>query len=140
MAPHFNLAGGPAARFTPARLVSLRGRFLITGLPKSIDVSSIEIREAISGSVSAIVEAVKTTIEETPPELVADLMAHGIALAGGGALLAGLDWRLSNETKMRVYVADDPLTCVCRGTGESLEEMEILSKVEVPVQFAKIPR
>jgi rod shape-determining protein MreB len=140
MAEQVKIAAGSASPLEEERLVTLRGRDLISGLPKSIDVSSIEIREAISGSVSAIVEAVKTTIEETPPELVADLMAHGIALAGGGALLAGLDWRLSNETKMRVYVADDPLTCVCRGTGEALEEMEILSKVEVPVQFAKIPR
>lgn len=140
MAEQVKIAAGCAAPLEEERIVTLRGRDLITGLPKSIEVSSIEIREAISGSVSAIVDAVKTTIEETPPELVADLMAHGIALAGGGALLAGLDRRLSAETKMRVYLADDPLTCVVRGTGEALEEIDILSKVEVPVQFAKIPR
>lgn len=140
MAEQVKIAAGCAAPLEEERVVTLRGRDLITGLPKSIDVSSIEIREAISGSVSAIVDAVKTTIEETPPELVADLMAHGIALAGGGALLAGLDRRLSAETKMRVYLADDPLTCVVRGCGEALEEIDILNKVEVPVQYAKIPR
>ena len=103
-------------------------------------MSSVEIREAISGSVAQIVESVRTTIEETPPELVSDLMAQGIALAGGGALLAGLEERLAHETKMRVYRADDPLTCVVRGAGESLEEIEILHKVEVPVQYARPPR
>ena len=140
MAEEVKIAVGSAYPLAEERVVALRGRDLVTGLPKSIDVSSVEIREAISGSVSAIVDAVKTTIEETPPELVADLMHQGITLAGGGALLAGLDQRLSHETKMKVYVADDPLTCVVRGTGESLEEIEILHKVEVPVQYAVAPR
>lgn len=136
MAEEIKIAAGSAFPLPEERMVTLRGRDLVTGLPRAIDISSVEVREAISGSVGSIVEAVRTTLEETPPELVADLMAHGIALAGGGALLQGIDRRLSNETKMRVYVADDPLTCVVRGTGESLEELEILQKVEVPVQFA----
>ncbi len=140
MAEEVKIAAGSAYPLQEEKLVTLRGRDLVTGLPKSIDVSSVEIREAISGSVAAILDAVRSTIEETPPELVADLMAHGIALAGGGALLAGMDQRLSHETKMRVYQADDPLTCVVRGTGEALEELEILQKVEVPVQYAKPPR
>ena len=140
MAEEVKIAAGSAYPLPEEKLVTLRGRDLVTGLPKAIDVSSVEIREAIDGSVAAIVEAVRTTIEETPPELVADLMAHGIALAGGGALLAGIDQRLSHETKMRVYKAEDPLTCVVRGTGEALEEIEILRKVEVPVQYAKPPR
>ncbi|MBI4316903.1 MAG: rod shape-determining protein [Chloroflexi bacterium] len=139
-AEQVKLAVGSAYPLPEEKVVTLRGRDLVTGLPKSIEVSSIEIREAITGSVSSIVDAVKTTIEETPPELVADLMNQGITLAGGGALLAGLDQRLSQETKMRVYVADDPLTCVVRGTGETLEEIEILRKVEVPVQYASAPR
>ncbi|HLG50389.1 MAG TPA: rod shape-determining protein, partial [Chloroflexota bacterium] len=134
MAEEVKIAAGSAYPLPEERMVTLRGRDLVTGLPKSIEVSSVEIREAISGSVAQIVEAVRTTIEETPPELVSDLMAHGIALAGGGALLAGIDERLSHETKMRVYRAEDPLTCVVRGTGEALEEIEILHKVEVPVQ------
>ncbi|HVB96105.1 MAG TPA: rod shape-determining protein [Chloroflexota bacterium] len=140
MAEEVKIAAGSAYPLVEEKMVTLRGRDLVTGLPKSIEVSSVEIREAISGSVAQIVEAVRTTIEETPPELVSDLMAQGIALAGGGALLAGLDERLSHETKMRVYRADDPLTCVVRGTGEVLEELEILYKVEVPVQYARPPR
>jgi rod shape-determining protein MreB len=139
MAEEVKIAAGSAYPLAEEKMVTLRGRDLVTGLPKSIEVSSVEIREAISGSVAQIVEAVRTTIEETPPELVSDLMAHGIALAGGGALLAGIDERLAHETKMRVYRADDPLTCVARGAGESLEEIEILEKVEVPVQFARPP-
>ncbi len=139
MAEEVKIAAGSAYPLQEEKMVTLRGRDLVTGLPKAIEVSSVEIREAISGSVAQIIEAVRTTIEETPPELVSDLMAHGIAMAGGGALLAGIDERLGHETKMRVYRADDPLTCVVRGTGESLEEMEILRKVEVPVQFARPP-
>jgi len=134
------VAAGSAYHLANERMVALRGRDLVTGLPRSIEISSVEIREAIRSSLAAIIDAVKSTIEETPPELVADLMAQGIALAGGGALLASLDVRLSQETKMRVYSADDPLTCVARGTGEALEEIDILRKVEVPVQFAKPPR
>jgi rod shape-determining protein MreB len=109
--------------------VVLRGRDLATGLPKSVEISSVELRDALSGSIGAIVEGVRQTIEITPPELVADLMNQGIALAGGGALLAGLDRRISQETKFPVYVADDPLTCVVRGCAEVLEEAEMLSKI-----------
>ncbi|MBI2939217.1 MAG: rod shape-determining protein [Chloroflexi bacterium] len=137
MAEEVKIAAGSAYPLPEEKMVTLRGRDLVTGLPKSIEISSVEVREAISGSVSAIVEAVRTTIEETPPELVADLMTHGIALAGGGALLAGLPERLGHETKMHVYRAEDPLTCVVRGTGQALEELEILQKVEVPVQYAR---
>lgn len=140
MAEEVKIAAGSAYPLAEEKLVTLRGRDLVTGLPKSIEISSVEVREAIASSAAAIVDAVRSTIEETPPELVADLMAHGIALAGGGALLSGMDQRLSYETKMRVYQADDPLTCVVRGTGEALEEIEILRKVEVPVQYARPPR
>jgi rod shape-determining protein MreB len=112
----------------------LRGRNLITGLPESIEVSSVEIREALSGSIDLIVDTVKSALDETPPELVADLMEQGIALAGGGALLQGLAERLSEETKMRVNVAEDPLTCVARGAGKILEELDILSKVLATTQ------
>jgi rod shape-determining protein MreB len=93
-------------------------------------VSTVEIRDALAGSISAIVEAVRSSIEVTPPELVSDLMAHGIALAGGGAMLRGLDRRLSQETRFPVYVAEDPLLCVVRGAGEVLEETELLNKVQ----------
>ncbi|HEV8634018.1 MAG TPA: rod shape-determining protein [Chloroflexota bacterium] len=137
MAEEVKIVAGSAWPLTEEKMVTLRGRDLVSGLPKSIEISSVEVRDAISGSVAQIVDAVKTTIEETPPELVADLMAQGIALAGGGALLAGLDQRLSHETKMRVYVADDPLTCVVRGAAEALEEIELIRKVEVPEQYAR---
>jgi rod shape-determining protein MreB len=107
----------------------LRGRNLITGLPQAIEVSSVEIREALSGSVNLIVDTVKDALDETPPELVADLMEQGIALAGGVGLLRGLAERLADETKMRVYVAEDPMTCVARGAGLVLEDLDSLSKI-----------
>jgi len=107
----------------------VRGRNLVTGLPQEIEVSSIEIREAISGSVNTIVDTVKDALDETPPELIADLMEQGIALAGGVGQLRGLAERLSEETKMHVYVADDPMTCVARGAGQVLEDIDRLSKV-----------
>ncbi|MCH7522799.1 MAG: rod shape-determining protein MreB [Chloroflexi bacterium] len=119
--------------------VELRGRDLATGLPKSVEVSSVEIRDALSGSVGAIVDAVRQTIESTPPELVADIMSRGIVLAGGGALLRGLDRRLAQETRFPVYVGEDPLTCVVRGAGEVLEEAEILKKVQARLNTRKAP-
>jgi rod shape-determining protein MreB len=122
------------------RVVELRGRDLITGLPKVVEVTSSDIREAISNPVNQIVEEVKTCVEETPPELVADIMEAGITLAGGGALLEGLDIRLTEETKMPVQVAEDPLTCVVRGTGKALEESDVLRKVFVSTQNGKTPR
>ena len=100
-----------------------RGRDLLTGLPRSIEVTSAQIRGAIEPSVQAIVDAVKDTLEETPPELVADIMDQGIYLAGGGALLKGLDTRIAEVTQMAVHIADDPLTCVARGTGMVLENL-----------------
>ncbi len=109
--------------------VVLRGRDLSTGLPKRVEISSVELRDAISGSVSAISDAVRQTIEITPPELVSDLMNQGIAIAGGGALVAGIDRRISQDTKFPVYVAEDPLTCVVRGCAEVLEEAEMLDRV-----------
>lgn len=121
---------GSAAPLEPEEIVTLRGRDLATGLPKAVDVSTVEIRDALAGSIAAIVEAVRSSIEVTPPELVSDLMAHGIALAGGGAMLRGLDRRLSQETRFPVYVAEDPLLCVVRGAGEVLEEADMLAKVQ----------
>ncbi|GAC1319642.1 MAG: rod shape-determining protein [Chloroflexota bacterium] len=120
--------------------VTLRGRDVVTGLPKSVEISSREIRDAIEGPVAEIVEAVTTTIEETPPELIADIMDQGITLAGGGALLQGLDRRIAEETKMPVTIADDPLTCVVRGTGRCLEDLDTLRKVFVSPQDGRVPR
>jgi rod shape-determining protein MreB len=117
-----------------------RGRDLLTGLPRSIEVTSAQIREAIEPSVQAIVDAVKDTMEETPPELVADIMDQGIYLAGGGALLRGLDTRIAEATQMAVHVADDPLTCVARGTGMVLENLPMYERSLVTDTYALAPR
>lgn len=124
MAENVKIAAGSAYPLDEERRVLLRGRDVVTGLPKEVEVSSVELRDAISGPVSAIVEAVKNTIEETPPELIPDIMEQGITLAGGGALLLNLDRRLAFETKMPVRPADDPLTCVVRGAGRAVESIE----------------
>jgi rod shape-determining protein MreB len=134
MAERIKMAIGSAYPLPEEQTMTLRGRNLITGLPEAVDVSSVEIREALSGPVSMIIDGVKTTLEETPPELIADLMEQGIALAGGGALLKGLSERLSDETKMHVYVADDAMTCVVRGGGVVLEELDRLSHVLTTTQ------
>ena len=107
--------------------VTLRGRDLLTGLPKAVEVSSVELRDAIAGPVGTIVELVKTSIEETPPELVADIMEQGITLAGG-ALLLGLERRLQAELRMPVRRAEDPLTCVARGTGRVAEALHLYQR------------
>jgi rod shape-determining protein MreB len=113
------------------RRTTLRGRDLLTGLPRAVEVGGDQIREAIEPSVQQIVDTIKDTIEETPPELVADIMDQGIVLAGGGALLAGLDRRVAEATQMPVHVAEDPLTCVVRGTGKVLEELDVMRRVLV---------
>ena len=123
-----------------AQRVALRGRDLLTGLPRSVEVGADQIREAIEPSVQQIVDTVKDTIEETPPELVADIMDQGIVLAGGGALLAGLDRRVAEATQMPVHIADDPLTCVARGTGVVLQDLDKMSRVLVSETYSRPPR
>ena len=100
--------------------MDVRGRDLIAGLPKTINITSVEVREALQDPVQAIVDASKSTLEHTPPELAADLIERGIVMAGGGALLRGLDKRIAEETGLPVHIADDPLTAVVLGTGETL--------------------
>lgn len=121
MAERTKIAIGSAFPLPEEQTMTIRGRNLITGLPDAVEVSSIEIREALSGPVNAIIDTIKSAIDETPPELVADLMEQGIALAGGSSLLQGLPERLSEETRMRVYRADDPVTCVVWGGAKLLE-------------------
>lgn len=111
--------------------MEVRGRDLVAGLPKTITISSEEIREAVAGPVSAILEATRMTLERTPPELSADLIERGIILAGGGSLLRGLDKLISEETGLPVHVAEDPLTAVAIGTGKVLSEIRYLKKVTV---------
>ena len=101
--------------------MSIKGRDLISGLPRSADITSMEIRDAIHEPIQVIVEAVKLTLEATPPELAADCMNHGIVIAGGGALIRGLDQLISEETGMPVLIARDPLSCVAIGTGRMLD-------------------
>ncbi|ASB88066.1 rod shape-determining protein [Bacillus sonorensis] len=105
--------------------MEIRGRDLLTGLPKTIEITEKEITAALRDTVSAIVDAVKNTLEKTPPELAADIMDRGIVLTGGGALLRHLDKVISEETKMPVLIAEDPLDCVAIGTGKALEQIHL---------------
>ena len=109
--------------------MEIRGRDLMTGLPKNIDISSTEILDALREPVNAIIDAIKLTLEKTPPELAADIMDRGIMLTGGGALLSGLDRLINEETGMPVNIADRPLDCVALGAGKVLDEIETLRRV-----------
>ena len=109
----------------------IRGRDLSNGLPKSLKIQAAEIREALTPVISQIISAIQDILEETPPELLTDIVERGIFLTGGGALLRGLDKKIAEETKLPVYVADDPLTTVVRGCGEVLNNLDLLSKVRV---------
>jgi len=124
MAERVKIAIGSAFPLKEERTMTIRGRNLVSGLPEAVEVSSVEIRDALSGSVRTILDTIKDAIDEIPPELIADLMEAGVCLAGGGSLLQGLSDRLSNELKMRVWVAADPLTCVVRGAGSILEDLD----------------
>ena len=109
--------------------MEIRGRDLTNGLPRNETITSTQIEEAIKESIDKIVEIVKLTLEKTPPELASDIMEKGIVLAGGGALIQNLDKLLSAQTGMPVYVAEEPLDCVVRGTGKTLEDLERLKTV-----------
>jgi rod shape-determining protein MreB len=111
-----------------------RGRNLITGLPGSLEISSIEIRDAISNSIQIIVDTIHDLLDEVPPELVSDLLDNGVCLAGGGSQILGLVPRLRDELNLRVWIADDPMTCVARGTGLLLENLELYEKFIVDLE------
>ncbi|KKU52966.1 MAG: rod shape-determining protein [Candidatus Sungbacteria bacterium RIFCSPLOWO2_02_FULL_47_9] len=117
----------------------MRGRDLITGLPKEVEVDDSEIRRALQHSIKALISAIKGTIEATPPELVADIMHRGIMLVGGGSLLRGLDKLVTDETKITTRVAEDPLTAVVRGTGIVLEDIEVVKGSLVGTEYQKPP-
>jgi rod shape-determining protein MreB len=125
---------GSAFPLPVEKITEVRGRNLVTGLPESIEISSIEVREALSQSVSVIIDTIKDALDEVPPEIVADLMDIGICLAGGGALLQGLAERLSDELNLRAWVAEDPLTCVVRGTGIVLDDFHTYSPLLVGLE------
>ncbi|MEW6622594.1 MAG: rod shape-determining protein [Bacillota bacterium] len=116
------------------RIVPVRGRDLVSGLPKTIDITTKEIKQALSEPVTAIIEAIKVCLEKTPPELAADIMDRGIVMTGGGSLLWGLDTLVSKETGMPVHIAEEPLACVANGTGKVLENIEILKRVLIPAK------
>lgn len=118
----------------------IRGRDLVTGLPREVVVTDSDIREAMSGSILGLLDAVKEVIETTPPEVLSDVMSRGIILVGGGALLRGLDELLAQTLRVPVYVANDPLTAVARGTGIVLEEMEGFSEVLIQHENDATPR
>ena len=111
--------------------MEVKGRDLIAGLPKTVTITSEEVRAALADPLKTIVDVIKTTLEETPAELAADLVDRGIVLAGGGALLKGLSQLLGQETELPVHIANDPLTCVVMGTGRYLEELETLRKARI---------
>jgi len=128
-AEEIKIAIGSAFPGREENAVDVRGRDLVSGLPRTVRMTSAEIREAMAEPVQQIVDAVKQTLERTPPELAADIVDRGIILAGGGALLRGMDRLLAEETGMPVSLTEDPLAAVVMGTGKALEEIEVLKKV-----------
>lgn len=137
IAEDIKLKIGSAIPLDEPKEMEVRGRDLISGLPKAIIVTDKQIREAISRTILKIVENIKTILETTPPELVSDIYERGIFLSGGGALLRGLDKAISLASKIPVKIADDPLTCVVRGTGYLLGDKDLLEKVVRPVTSEK---
>ena len=129
MAEQAKMTIGSAYHLPQEKTMTLRGRNLITGLPEGIEVSSVELREAVANSVLTIIEVIKDALDEAPPEIIADLMDTGICLAGGGSLLQGLGERLTNELNVRAWVAEDPMSCVARGAGIALENLEMWSSL-----------
>lgn len=130
-AERVKIAIGSAYPMREEKTMTLRGRSLVTGLPESVDISSIEVREALAGSVATIVDTIKDAIDETPPEIIADLMEIGVCIAGGGSLLQGFVERLTDELKVRVWQAEDAMTCVARGAGLVLEDLDSLKHLLV---------
>jgi len=118
----------------------MRGRDLVTGLPKEVSVNDAQVREALMPSLKVIVNSIKSVIEQIPPEIISDIMNRGIIMAGGGSLLRGLDKLVSEATAMPITIAEDPLTCVVRGAGVVVEDLENLKDVLVSTEFEKIPR
>ena len=138
-AENIKIAIGSAIELSQPLEATMRGRDVITGLPKEVLIDDSDIRRATRQSVTTIVNVIKTAIEETPPELVADIMHNGITLVGGGALLRGLDRLVAAETRIPTHVAEDPLTAVVRGTGIILEELDALRNVLIATRFEKVP-
>lgn len=129
MAERVKIQIGSAFPFEEEKDMVVKGRDLVCGLPKTFTISSFEIRDALSEPLSSIVTTIRSTLEETPPELSGDILKEGILMTGGGSLLYGICQRIENETKLRVSRADDPLTCVADGTGKVLENPDLMAKI-----------
>lgn len=138
MAETVKMSIGSAYSLPQEKTATVRGRNLVTGLPESVEISSVEIREAVSGSIQVIIDTIKDALDEAPPEIVADLIETGICLAGGGSQLLGLVDRLSDELNLRVWVAEDPMTCVVRGAVMILENLELYKHLLVPLERSGI--
>jgi rod shape-determining protein MreB len=134
MAEEIKIAVGTAIPMNDGMSVVARGRNVKTGLPSEVLVSSDEVASAMSGSVNTIIDAILDTLDDTPPELVADLMARGITLAGGGGLVPHFDQLIRTRTRMPVHIADDPLGCVVRGAGKVLNDVDVLRRVTVDLR------
>jgi len=133
------IAIGSAMPMKEKKEMAMRGRNLVTGLPEEVVIFNDDVQRALDRSVKQIVAAIRVTIEETPPELLADVMTNGIYLAGGGSLLRGLDTLISKETKMPCKIIDDPLTAVVRGAGMALENIDILAEVMSKDEEGEVP-
>jgi rod shape-determining protein MreB len=140
MAEITKIAIGSVYPLKEKREFSIRGRNLVTGLPEEISISDEEVRKAMEKSIRQIVNEIKATLDETPPELIADIMVNGIYLAGGGALLRGLDTLLQKETKIITKIVDDPITAVARGAGIVLENLDELEEVLVETKELEPPK
>jgi rod shape-determining protein MreB len=134
MAEQVKIEIGSAYSLQEEKTMAVRGRNLVTGLPESVEISSIEIREALAGSVQVIVDTIKDALDEAPPEIVSDLIETGVCLAGGGSQIKGLADRLSEEVHLRVWTAEDPMTCVARGAGMILEDLDAYSRLLVGLE------
>jgi len=134
MAEQAKIGIGSAYHLPEEKTMLVRGRNLITGLPEAVEISSVEVREAIAGSLQTIIDTIKDALDEAPAEIIADLMESGICLAGGGSLLQALDRRLMEELHIRCWVAEDPLSCVARGAGMVLENIEIYKRLLVGLE------
>ncbi|MBW8012310.1 MAG: rod shape-determining protein [Chloroflexi bacterium] len=137
MAELVKISIGSAYPLPEEKTTTVRGRNLVSGLPETLELSSVEIREAISGSMQTIIDTVKDALDEAPPEILADLMDTGICMCGGGSQLLGLADRLTDELRIRSWIAEDPMTCVARGAGLYLENMEELKNLLISVDGAR---
>jgi len=140
MAERVKIAIGSAYPLKEELTIDVRGRNLVSGLPESIEVSSIEIRDAISSSIAVIIKTIRDALDEAPPEILSDLIDVGVCLAGGSSQLKNLDERLSADLRLRVWVAEDPMTCVARGCGMVLEKKDEFSSFVVGLDREPVKR